>query len=414
VSIVKNIPETDIEKFVTITANAYPGWGLVSDEDRQKDVERLMEISDDPWRSLVGLYRQEQLLGGMIYYDFDMTFETERLPAAGVGRVAVDLLHKKEKVAHDMVKEFIYHYREKEVPLLLLYPFRPDFYYQMGFGYGSKMSSYRFQPSSLPAGGKKERVRFIGQDDKEQLLSCYNRFSGYTHGMILRNGPEIKYWFNEPTILITGYFDEDILQGYLVLKFEQGQNFLDNRLIIIESLYENHQALSSLLAFLRSQIDQVAWITYTTYDESFHHVLSDPRNDSGHIIPPVFHESNQQGVGLMYRVIDTKGFFNSLKGHRFGTRSLRMRLKISDDFVPENNVDLYLDIEKGFVQPVEAGKVDVEVGMANPEFSSMAVGVVRFRDLVRLGLAKISDVKLLDIVDSMFKTDTKPVCLTRF
>jgi predicted acetyltransferase len=413
-SIVKHIPETDIERFVTITANAYPGWGLVSDEDRQKDVERLMEIPDDPWRSLVGLYRQEQLLGGMIYYDFDMTFETERLAAAGVGRVAVDLLHKKEKVAHDMIKEFIYHYREKEVPLLLLYPFRPDFYYQMGFGYGSKKSSYRFRPSSLPADGKKDRVRFLGKNDRDQLLSCYNRFAAKTHGLIKRNGPELKHWFNEPTILITGYLDQDILQGYMVLKFEQGQNFLDNRLTIIESVYENHQALSALLAFLRSQIDQVAWISYATYDESFHHVLSDPRNDSGNIIPPTFHESNQQGVGLMYRVIDIRGFFNSLRGHRFGERSMRMKLRISDDFIPENNVDLYLDSEQGFVQPARAGMVGVEVGMAAPEFSSLAVGAVRFRDLFRLGLAQISDTKHIEIVDSMFKTGTKPACLTRF
>ncbi len=413
-SSVKHIPETDFEKLVTITFQAYPGWGLFSNEDRQKEIKRCTEISDDPWRSLVGLYRREQLLGGMIYLDFDMTFETERLLAAGVGRIAVDLLHKKEKVAHDMIKEFIYHYREKEVPLLLLYPFRPDFYYQMGFGYGSKMSSYRFQPSSLPTGEKKDKVHFLVQSDKEQLLSCYNRFADKTHGMIKRNGPELKYWYSDPTILLAGYFDEDILQGYMVLKFEKGKSFLEHTLTIIESVYENRQALSGLLAFLRSQIDQVAWISYATYDESFHHVLSDPRNDSGNIIPPVFHESNQQGVGLMYRVIDIKGFFNSLRGHRFGERSMRMRLKISDDFVPENNVDLYLDSEQGFVQLARAGMVGVEVGMAVPEFSSMVVGAVRFRDLYRLGLAQISDTKHIDIVDSMFKTSTKPVCLTRF
>lgn len=413
-SIVKHIPETDFEKLVTITFQAYPGLGPFSEEDHQKEIKRCTEISDDPWKSLVGLYRQEQLLGGMIYLDFDMTFETERLPAAGVGRIAVDLLHKKEKVAHDMIKEFIYHYREKEVPLLLLYPFRPDFYYQMGFGYGSKMNSYRFQPSSLPTGGKKDKVRFLVQKDKEQLLSCYNRFADKTHGMIKRNGPELRYWYSDPTILLAGYFDEDILQGYMVLKFEKGKKFLENTLTIIESVYEIRQALSGLLAFLRSQIDQVAWISYATYDESFHHVLSDPRNDSGNIIPPVFHESNQQGVGLMYRVIDVKGFFDSLRGHRFGERSMRMRLKLTDDFVPENNVDLYLDSEQGFVQPARAGMVGVEVGMAVPEFSSMVVGAVRFRDLYRLGLAHISDTKHIDIVDSMFKTSAKPVCLTRF
>jgi predicted acetyltransferase len=413
-STVKPIPDSDIEQYVTISANAYPGFRIDSEEDRSQDAERLRSLSDDPTRCLYGLYRQDQLMGGMIFLDFDMTFMSERLPAGGVGRVAVDLMHKKEKVARDMMKAFIDHYRERAHPLLLLYPFRPDFYYKMGFGYGSKISSYRFRPASLPVGGDKGKVRFLDVNDKTQLFSCYNRHADKTHGMIRRNGNELDHYFKQQTILVAGFFDDENLLGYMVLKFELGATFLENTLQIVEAVYENREELLGLLAFLQSQLDQVAWITYATYDESFHYLLKDPRNESGRIIPHVYHESNTQGVGLMYRVIDVPGIFSYLAGHEFGRETLRLRLKIVDNFVPENDGSFYLTFEHGKLVGTEPGEEQVGIELAIQDFSSMIVGSVRFRDLFDFGLAQISDQNYLDIVDSLFKLESKPVCLTRF
>ncbi len=413
-SIVKPIPESDIDRLVTITANAYPGWRIESEEDRQRVVERLAAIGDDDWRNLYGLYRQDQLLGGMIYYDFDMTFVSERLPAGGVGMVAVDLLHKKEKVARDMMKAFINHFREREIPLLMLYPFRPDFYHKMGFGYGPKLNHYRFRPSFLPASGEKEKVRLLGMDDKEQVLSCYNGYADQTHGMIRRNGPEINDHFDQQTTLMVGYFDEGALLGYMAFKFELGESFLDNDLKIIEVVAKKRAARLGLLAFLRSQSDQVGWISYISRDETFHYLLSDPRNDSGHVFPPIFHESNTQGVGLMYRAIDVQGLFGRLERHRFGSESLSLSLRVIDDFVPENDGTTFLSFEKGMIRFAKPGSESVKVEISIPDFSSMIVGAVRFRDLYNLGLAKISDESCLQVVDSLFKTDRKPECLTRF
>ncbi|MFN2190018.1 MAG: enhanced intracellular survival protein Eis [Candidatus Promineifilaceae bacterium] len=413
-STIKHIPESDIEKFVTISANAYPGWGIFSDEDRQADIERLREVLESPTRELIGLYRNDELLGGMIYHDFDMTFESERLPAAGVGRVAVDLLHKKEKVALEMLKAFIYEYRERGVPLLMLYPFRPDFYHKMGFGYGPKSSSYKFQPSSLPGDGEKGHVRFLDKDDKGRLLEYYNQRTEVTHGMIKRTEPDFKYWFKERSVFILGYCPEGEIDGYLVFQFEEGSNFLDNRLKILEMIYEDSSGMRALLTFMRSQLDQVSWITYSTHDESFHYLLKDPRNDSKNILWPITHESNLQGVGLMYRIVDILGFFKALKEHQFGSGSFQLGLKITDDLIPENDMDLVLDVAEGFVSPSDTGSADVELRMEIQDFSSMAVGAVAFRELYRLGLAHLSDESYLQAIDSMFRTSYKPICFTRF
>jgi hypothetical protein len=57
---------------------------------------------------------------------------------------------------------------------------------------------------------------------------------------------------------------------------------------------------------------------------------------------------------------------------------------------------------------------EVEVCMKIAEFSSMLMGLVRFEDLWTYGLADMSDSGYVEVVDAIFRTDRKPVCLTQF
>jgi hypothetical protein len=137
---VKPLPESDLEDFVHIVANSYPAMEINSGEERDRSKQLLKSTYEEPARCIYGLYRQGKLLGGMILIDFTMNYRGTMIPAGGVGLVAVDLLHKKEKVAQDMMVYFLNHYSQKKTPLLMLYPFRPDFYKNMGFGYGTKVN----------------------------------------------------------------------------------------------------------------------------------------------------------------------------------------------------------------------------------------------------------------------------------
>jgi hypothetical protein len=49
-----------------------------------------------------------------------------------------------------------------------------------------------------------------------------------------------------------------------------------------------------------------------------------------------------------------------------------------------------------------------------PEFSSLAMGVVDLRTLVRYGLARISANDRVETVARLFRTEQKPVCMTDF
>lgn len=415
-SVIQRLPERDFDPFVAIVANAYPGFKIVTEEERQKVKQRLLKVHDqDPATNFYGLYREGQLLGGMRWHDFTMQLFSTRAKAGGVGLVAVDLAHKKEKVARDMIAHFLRHYRESGATIALLYPFRPDFYKKMGFGYGAKLSQYRVRPASLPLGASRAHIQFLQKDDKQALLACYNRYMAKTHGMIEKSAFELDGIFDRAENRVVGYKEGDRVSGYVVFTFQPvtPEGWV-NDILVKEFIYETREALAGLLTFLHTQADQVNQIIFNLLDDHFHYLLLDPCNGSGNTIAPVYHESNVQGVGLMYRVTDTPGFFEVLAGHNFGGQSCKLKLSIADSFLAENDGCTVVHFEDGAARLKGAADYEVEIRLDVSDFSSLVMGVVSFKSLYRYNLADISEPRYVDTVNRIFRAEEKPVCTTQF
>ncbi len=414
---IRKLTEQDLDAFVIIAANAYPGIKIVSEEDRRKTKERFMAQLQDPTIDLYGLFRQGQLLGGMRFHHFTMRLLSTNASAGGVGMVAVDLLHKKEKVARDMIAYFISYYREHGACMTMLYPFRPDFYAKMGFGYGAKMSRYTVNPASLPRGGCKENVRFLRTEDKPALRECYNRHMARTNGLIAKSDYELNRLFENPRNHIVGYWEGGQVMGYAVFSFRSldPDNFLPHNIHIPELVHETPESLAGLLAFLHTQADQVNAIVFDLQDDTFHHLLHDPRDGTGAMLAELYHECNAQGVGIMYRVVDTRRVFQVLADHNFGGQTCALKLSVRDSFLPDNDGSVIVRFERGAPQLADDGcGYDVEIRLDISNFSSLLMGAVDFKHLYQYGLAGISDAQYVDIVNKLFVTVQKPVCLTWF
>ncbi|KYK34085.1 MAG: GNAT family N-acetyltransferase [Theionarchaea archaeon] len=409
------IPEKDMDDFVTIVANAYPGMDIPSPEDRQKVRQRLIKMqTEDKIAHIYGLYREKKLLGGMILYDFIMNVYNVKTLAGGVGLVAVDLLHKREKVCKDMITYFLDYYKEKGSFITCLYPFRPDFYREMGFGLGTKIYQYTVKPVQLPR-NRKDHIQFLDKKDKKALKECYTRYTDKTHGMIELRETQLDRFFDKPENTIVGYKKDDTISGYLVFTFKKGdaESFIVNDIETVEFIYETKEALSELLTFLHTQKDQIRYVIINTQDEYFCHLLPDPRNNSERLIPSVYHESNVSGVGLMYRVIDTEKVFEVLKDHNFGNQDCDLNLSVTDSFFKENEGDIIVHFENG-VPYLGRKDYEVEIRLDVSDFSSLVMGAVPFNRLYRYGLADISDPEYVDTVTALFRTKEKPVCTTEF
>lgn len=412
---IRVLKEDEFDAFVDIVATAYPAWEITSPEDAERVKGHLLEDHrEEPTVSFYGLFREGELRGGMRFHDYTINFLDTIMPAGGVGLIAVDLVHKKEHVAKEMVSYFLGHYRDQGAPLALLYPFRPDFYRRMGFGYGSKMSQYRVEPASFPRGLSKAHIRRLTKEDREALAACYARVMRRTHGMIEKTEHELTRLFRRPQHRFVGYERDGQIEGYLVFSFEKGDDFLENDIQVREIIYENREALSELLTFLHTQADQIRYVILNIEDSTFHHLLSDPRSPSPSLIPPVYHESNLQGVGLMVRVIDVPRVFQLLGERDFGGYSGTLRLTVEDTFLPENAGATLVRFTDGHPEVVDEGAHDVEIQLEIGALSSLLAGTVPFRRLHTYGLAEISNVSQVEVVDRIFAVREPPVCTTWF
>ena len=181
---IRIIPDEDLDKFFDIFLDAYPGIHSGSAEDIKKLKPKFFRRHDDPRLSLWGLYRNNELLGGLRLFDYTMNLHGTRVLTGGGGCLAVSLMHKKEHVAKELMEFFFAHYRERGAPLALLWSFRPDFYKKMGCGLGTSINVYEIKPESFSCGETKEHVRFLTKDDLPAINDCYNRFVDNNHGMI--------------------------------------------------------------------------------------------------------------------------------------------------------------------------------------------------------------------------------------
>jgi predicted acetyltransferase len=414
---IKLIPSENLDGFIDIFADAYPGAKVHTQADKDKLCERLKEQHADPRISVYGLYREGKLLGGMRLFDFTMNLFGHKVLAGGVGTIAVEFLHKKEHVAKELMQFYMDYYRQKKAPLLVLWPFRPDFYRKMGFGLGARINRYSVKPDSLPATGSREHARYLTADDIPALNDCYNRCVDKTTGMIEELEIHWQAFFTPTsTMKLVGYEREGKLRAYLRFRFLPGDsgNWLDNKVDVVECVYEDREAFAGLLAFLHTQFDQIERVIFTTSDDTFYYLPEDPRNGTQNVMRPVYHESNVCGVGIMYRVLNLERLFDVLKDYDFNGQNCRLKLMIRDSFFQENDGARVIHFEGGRARLVPKGDCDVEVAMDVADFSSMFMGAVTFEKLHEYGLADISDTAYLGTANRIFYREHKPVCLTSF
>jgi predicted acetyltransferase len=414
-SVVKKIPLSDVDTFIEIVSKAYPAFNIISPADKKKTRQRIVALSRDPTIDHYGLYRGGILLGGMRTYDFTMNLFSNKVLVGGVGLVAVDVCHKKEKVCKELIQQFIGLYRRKGACIVALYPFRPDFYRKMGFGYGTKINEYNIKPADLPCVSK-EHIQYLAKGDRRAFKECADRYSMEHHGMFMIKRHELDYFFKRPEPITIVYKEGRKICGYLSFVFKKfnEKNPLSNDIVIRELIHENRDVLLELLTFLHTQKDQVRRVVYPCYDDFFHFLPFDPRDGSGHMIPVISHQSNLQGIGVMYRVIDTKGIFRLLRKRNFNGQNCCLRITLRDTFLPQNAGSLAVHFKDGFPALAHSKDDDVEISMDIADFSSLLMGAVGYKSLHEYGLSDISNESHLDLVHNIFRVESKPICHTIF
>lgn len=409
---IKQINNNDMKDFARICANAYPAIQLTL----EKYSERMIAQNEYDFINFYGLYDEENLIGGMRLHDFKMNLLNEKIFAGGIGSIAVDLLHKKEKAALEIIKFFINHYREKGASIVLLYPFRPDFYKKMGFGFGASVNQFKIKPCDLPKGDSKKHVEILNKTDAEEICKFYNSMVNKTNGLIEKCAKEFESIFDYEANKIFGYKLDNKILGYLIFQFKKGEtgSFVVNDAFVSEMLFENSEIFLELMTFLNTQSDQIRYVIINTQYDNFRFSLTDPRNNSDRILVSVYHECSVQGTGIMYRVIDIPKLFENLKNHNFNNANCKLKLSILDSLFLENQASYVINFKNGKALLVQDNNYEVELIINIADFSSLITCAVDLKSLYRYGQAKISDEKYLNTLNALFSSDEKPLCMTNF
>jgi len=413
-STVRLLEKDEFEEYVRQSLDAYPVMMENLTPEIQKTwIENMRKAQAGPGPiHNYGVFRGGKMVGGARYHDFDMNIHGVIVKAGGIANVFVDLLHKKEHAAKELMEHFHAHYRAQGAPIAALYPFRPDFYRKMGYGYGRKLNQYKIRPGDLPLGDK-TGVDYLTPADAVEATECYNRYARATHGMVIK--PEATVTRLIQRNKLVGYRRGDRIEGLAKIKFEKvrSDNHLLQNITVNYLVYENPETLRAILAFLGSQLDQVDRIVFETSDDDLHLLPDDPR-DGEQAMYYTCWETNRQAVGIMYRVLDTRRLFDTLADHDFNGLSLRLRLTITDSFLPENQGSTLIQFKGGEAKVLDWGRHDAEATMNVESFSSLIMGVVDFRSLWTYGLVMVSDPAHIEKLDRLFHSREKPVTMEEF
>ncbi|WP_180954134.1 GNAT family N-acetyltransferase [Bacillus sp. M6-12] len=416
-SIIRKLTNEEMPLFADIAINAYPGVTQNTPEFKEKFTKNLIQIQEsEETIDFFGLFRDGKLLGGMRIHYFKMNLFSKIIDAGGIGQVAVDLLHKKEKVAKELVGYFIAYFKEKGVSLVMLYPFRPDFYKKMGFGYGTKMNQYHAELASFPNEVSREGLVFLDASHKDEIRDCYNQYAESVHGMIIKTGYDMDVMFKNPDHKLVGFFENGKLKGYLLFAFKKmsERNFLTTNIVIKEMIYESPESLLKLCAFLHSQQDQIQRVTLQTQDDSLEYLLGDPRNGSNNIIPSVYHEILSAGVGIMYRIINAEKFFSQMEGFDFNSQTATFKLTIEDSFMLKGQQTFTVKLVNGQLRLSDSETADFEAELNVADLSSLLIGAADVQKLYNYGKLKISSKDHAHTLHKIFINHEKPICMSAF
>lgn len=157
--------------------------------------------------------------------------------------IAVDLLHKKEKNAYQLMQQFIQINQEQGVNIVMLHPFDVNFYKEMGFGLGTKTHQFYLKPEAFYNFATKDHLIELTNDDRVHVLECYNKIYEKTHGMIKRfpYEKELDRPFNYGRVI--GYKQDNEVKGYMVVELS------GKELYIHELFFESPEVIKEFQRF---------------------------------------------------------------------------------------------------------------------------------------------------------------------
>lgn len=410
---IEPLTESTADEAVRILRNAYPVADLPSVEKHRNMVLKSIEQDNvHIWT----VHEQGQMLGTLRTHDFVMNAFGLQIPVQGLGGVAVDLCHKKKKVARDLVKWYIERSYDLGAGLAALYPFRMSFYDRMGWGSGTPMHRFHLKPASFPETPSSGFARFLQEEDIPALSTYLDRVQSQTHGLFKVDRGDVKVPKPEASPRTVGIMIDGRIEAHVVFQFVaiNENNMLAQDIEVLNWTYSTTRGLHGLFQFFRQQADQVNRVVFMTQDSHLQRLFADPVDGSDNNFH-LNHQISERGSGVMYRMVDPALLFGQLAEHDFGGVDMTCGIDLQDGFWERTSGSFDLVLEGGRARVVDGpaqNKDRLKIGVG--DFTSVLLGAVPIRRLLEYGKATLEGSADETTLERAFDAREAPRCTTRF
>lgn len=393
IKVIKN----DFSDMSVIEQAAYAGSFKGTKDELEQLNKIFLELTEQEDIEALGAYDGD-LMGCVLHYNFDTNFHGQMIKTAGIGSLAVDLLHKKKGVANALIQASLDKAKDSGKELYYLYPFNTKFYRNFGFGYGSPMYTYCIAPKDFMDKGDRSILSYGSEKDHEDVFKCHDDYARKHNGMSFKTYGDKRRIKTRHGVKLLLAKDEGKIIGYL-LYTQRGiddHNKQAQMLDVAEMLY-TPKALLAFASFFHAQKDQIDYVQLATHDPYFHHVLCNtcyvPEPKTQEIISL---KASDKSIGLMPLVLQPQ--------------------KLLDRLVVDLDCELVFIIsyprKNHEVVTIGQGK-RVDIKLTINEFSSWITGAIGLKDLYRLGQLETDSPELLKNIDIKFSFD-RPQSLVRY
>lgn len=409
---IKEIKKNELKDVLRLASKSYPSIGINSEQKIEEFETIILKDYDQSNRKWYALYEDKKIIGSMVIYDFCINYYQQRIEAFGIGFVAVDLLHKKQKVCKEMLDWYMKHTKKNKKEIAMLFSFRPDFYKKMGFGFGTNCYNYKYTPDSFPKSNHVLKSQYLNIEHFDEVQDLFKDLFESTHGYISRRAGEIKQALNSESHIKVGFYNESHLEAYLIFHFEVDKSNHENTDMHVQIFYKSSAGLKSILHFIHTQADQVRYVYVYNQDSSFYYIMNDIRHRDLKVLQePGYHFISEMGMGIMYKSID---HISLLLKKECQLNKLIIKFNILDDFPKQHTESFIIEWKNGKASNSNDSSFDIELTMNISEFSSWLMNSIDLTTLYRYGLLECSCFNALADLDKAFYYGQKPVCNTRF
>jgi hypothetical protein len=232
--------------------------------------------------------------------------------------------------------------------------------------------------------------------------------------LIKRHRTPLQHALRDAELRYVGIEDAGTLRGFMQTKPIVNEHLQNrNELEVRDLLSEDDAYEAALLGYLRGQRDQLARVTIESQDAAFYLAAGDPRDGSDvAVAPPTAHRVAETGLGIMYRIVDIERAFATLPA---ADAAFVLRLEIDDRFVAQTGGGWTFRFgPHGAPRRDDGARPDTALAIGIHDLSSIVLGSLRLRDVVRHRSASLEPRERLESVDAAFAVAQPPVCATRF